>query len=451
MITALKDVIKTANGFVILFNGQSERFDTSIQQMIREMEAMFGKGFWNHVILGVSFWAFDESSIMKRNHSGKTEQWWTDQMNQQLEEKFHIGIELEAVFIDSWAKQDWNLNDLCQQEAFDRETNKLWNLFNNLPDFEFKSIEDVLNELNECKAEVDCLNEAFKNNLTDINLHIQQLESKTDAQSSHIQQLESDIDDLGAENVKRMSEIHKNELDIDDISVRFRGKVEEFACPAGQNNLLGEGLCSLQTRVDLLTELPLGTIIPWVIKPSLDTDDGLAADLPRGWLRCDGTTIPEPSLWHGSRTPNLNGDGLFLRGGADSLALEIEVDQLQDHLHNDNGHKHADSGHSHSDSGHTHTDAGHTHPYNNTYSDYPTNSGVYDGNGRGAKQQYHVAHSATTSSSKSNIQSSKANIQSSFANIQASSSGMGGVTDAYRRGGETRPKNMKVIYIMRIF
>merc|ERR1712096_63859 len=111
MITVLKDIIKTANGFIILFNGQSERFDASIQQMIREMEAMFGDRFWNWVILGVSFWKYDESSIMARNHSGKTEEWWAKQMNDQLEEEFHIGKELDAVFIDSWAKQDWNLDD----------------------------------------------------------------------------------------------------------------------------------------------------------------------------------------------------------------------------------------------------------------------------------------------------------------------------------------------------
>ena len=59
MVEALKDIIKTANGFVLLFNGQSERFDAKAQQMIREMEALFGNGFWDHVVLGVSFWHFD--------------------------------------------------------------------------------------------------------------------------------------------------------------------------------------------------------------------------------------------------------------------------------------------------------------------------------------------------------------------------------------------------------
>ena len=71
MVDALKDIIKTANGFVLLFNGQSERFDAKAQQMIREMEALFGNGFWDHVVLGVSFWHFDYNSIQGRNNSGK--------------------------------------------------------------------------------------------------------------------------------------------------------------------------------------------------------------------------------------------------------------------------------------------------------------------------------------------------------------------------------------------
>ena len=50
-------------------------------------------------------------------------------MNAQLKEKFHLENDLQAVFIDSWAKQDWNLADTLQQEAFDRETAKLWEIF----------------------------------------------------------------------------------------------------------------------------------------------------------------------------------------------------------------------------------------------------------------------------------------------------------------------------------
>jgi len=34
--------------------------------MLREMEALFGKKMWNHIVVGVSFWSFDEDEIQDR-------------------------------------------------------------------------------------------------------------------------------------------------------------------------------------------------------------------------------------------------------------------------------------------------------------------------------------------------------------------------------------------------
>ena len=38
MVDVLKEKVKTANGFVLLFNGENERFDSKAQQMLREFE-----------------------------------------------------------------------------------------------------------------------------------------------------------------------------------------------------------------------------------------------------------------------------------------------------------------------------------------------------------------------------------------------------------------------------
>ena len=66
MIHILKDSLLTTNGFVLLFKGTDDRFDASLQQMLRDVEIMFGKSFWDHVILGFSFWAYDDRSIANR-------------------------------------------------------------------------------------------------------------------------------------------------------------------------------------------------------------------------------------------------------------------------------------------------------------------------------------------------------------------------------------------------
>ena len=138
MLKGFADVIKTTNSFVILLNGKFPRVDPNIHKMLTKLEAVFGKEMWNHVILGVSFWSYKDSAIMERTRSGKTEEWLKEALNTELQEKFNIGREVDAVFIDSWAKQPFNLNDTTQQKAFDRETKKLWNIFHKMKDFEFK-------------------------------------------------------------------------------------------------------------------------------------------------------------------------------------------------------------------------------------------------------------------------------------------------------------------------
>ena len=43
------------------------RLDASLQQMMREMEALFGDEMWDHVVVGVSFWSYDLDDVEERN------------------------------------------------------------------------------------------------------------------------------------------------------------------------------------------------------------------------------------------------------------------------------------------------------------------------------------------------------------------------------------------------
>ena len=72
-------------------------------------------------------------------------------MNEALKEKNHIPHNLEGVFIDSWAT--FEPDDPYQQEAYTRETAKLWDFFSTKERFEFKSMQDILDELYECKED----------------------------------------------------------------------------------------------------------------------------------------------------------------------------------------------------------------------------------------------------------------------------------------------------------
>ena len=67
MVRTLKDDVKTTNGFLLLFNGQQARFDSLLQQMLRDLQIMFGENVWNHVMIGFTHWPYDSKSAKRRN------------------------------------------------------------------------------------------------------------------------------------------------------------------------------------------------------------------------------------------------------------------------------------------------------------------------------------------------------------------------------------------------
>ena len=188
-----------------------------------------------------------------------------------------------------------------------------------------------------------------------------------------------------------------------------------------------------EPQKDLLDSVPLGSILPWVNKPSEGSPH--QEDLPLGFALCDGSPITE-GVWQGQLTPDLTTTGKFLRGGDFAQVLDMEEAMIGDHVH-------IDSGHSHSDAGHTHEDGGHTHPYEDKYIQKAQSmNGV--GTSQTAKSNY--LYDQSTSST------SYANISTSYASIENSTSGMGGVSTkgGKRVGEEGHPSNMRVLFIMKV-
>ena len=247
------------------------RIDSSLQQMIREMQSLFGKeNFWGHTILGVSHWSYSQQDIYERNATGKSEEAWLADTNAFLDEEFAIGYSLDAVFIDSWAKMPFNLGDQGQQDAFNREAGKLWDFTMTMEPFDFMTIEDVLLELDHCK-------ETVENDIAELQSQVAQLQDNDN-------RLESNF----------------------------------------------------QTTITNL--MPIGTILPWTSKPLdsfLKTADSKApsVSVPPGWIECDGSVITE-GPWVGYHAPDLNTEHYFLRGGSRSEAMDIEMDTIIDHKHN---------------------------------------------------------------------------------------------------------------------
>ena len=157
------------------------------------------------------------------------------------------------------------------------------------------------------------------------------------------------------------------------------------------------------------------------------------ATIPSGWQRCDGSNITE-GPFASLNTPDLNGERYFLRGGDDSTVTTTENDMVQDHTHDVD-----DPGHSHS------TGSAGAKSTGLDVAEYDKNVGAksednlygrcFETQGYGCYHWYYdtaSSHSHTVNRADSGIN-------------------VGSVSSSYNKGSETRPKNMAVIYIMRIF
>jgi regulator of replication initiation timing len=208
-----------------------------------------------------------------------------------------------------------------QQDAFDRETGILWNFATTVQEFAFKSIQDVLEENDQLKRENAHLKDILESNITEI-LKVQEEHTKelTNLQINQGHTSDS-IVHLEETTLEKFSEYDEN------IST-FAAKMEEHGDKITANTdaiiHLDANIVSLNSSMALLEKLPLGTIIAW---KELDADGH-----PRNWVECDGRTI-QLGPWAGLSTPDINKSKRFLRGGTSYEAFEIEEDAFQEHHH----------------------------------------------------------------------------------------------------------------------
>ena len=163
---------------------------------------------------------------------------------------------------------------------------------------------------------------------------------------------------------------------------------------------------------------PIGIIFPWTPYPD-GSKKNISAKLPECYVPCDGSRITL-GVWKGHRTPDLNNSNRFLRGGSISEVLTLQEDAIQKHSHEAQV-----------------TDPGHFHRYDDKWPSC----------GRYRQHGHHGPTGCDTSNDRFD--------DSHWSDTGKKTTGIGvditnNIKGAKYDQNETRPKNMKVVYVMRV-
>merc|ERR1711892_713229 len=176
MLDVLKNTIKHSSTILLVLKGTENKFTKGLQDMLTKMSSIFGQQWWDFMVIGVSFWKFDQESIDGRAEeceyypdSCKDEAWFMREINKELQEKFHIEKDFTFSFIDSWSQTKPNDEDEIQQDHFQEEAGILWDeTISRNSSFVFKGIDDVLDENAEMRERIKWLEEVITNNITEL-------------------------------------------------------------------------------------------------------------------------------------------------------------------------------------------------------------------------------------------------------------------------------------------
>jgi len=346
MMAVLNKEVGSANLILLLIKGTETRLGGELQQMIREMRALFGEKMWNNLVIGVSFWSFKTDLVNYRESTCKwspdncrNEEWFETSMKSILHEKFHIKEDLPFVFLDSWAKHPMNVNDEDQKEMFDKESRKLWNLAKQTTPFKFMTVNDVLHENHAIKKRNAELKEIINNEIEDIKKRIDSTDNELNNVSTAYVDIEKIIHDhkdkIGKmfemiNNLNDSSEVAINKIieDFDSITAKFDKKLKDV-----QENASRQVTKVEKTSSDILKQMTDLKKESHSVQKSLTNEIQERRNLNK-IIRDDVSKNMEAATKIGTKVAIVEKDLSFLNGGQTNLnnekkSLQISVSGLK--------------------------------------------------------------------------------------------------------------------------
>ena len=197
LVDVLKNDFRYINVFVICFQETDDRMKISMKRMLNLFQKMFGKKFWNNVILEATKWNHNpvKANIRAQYRKDgkpypKTEENWTKQFNNILKKELGVSKDLKSVFIDSHYDKEYPR----EVQEFKKNTDSLLNYLNTFQPFPTKDIDAVLPELaelNKTLHDIRNKNSNIKDELSRAKNKINSLETNITLKIGQIDHLES--------------------------------------------------------------------------------------------------------------------------------------------------------------------------------------------------------------------------------------------------------------------
>ena len=162
------------------------------------------------MMVGVTKWKYSQTAIDERqadcdyygdpSDNCKNEAWFIREMSAQFNEKFDLSRNFTFAFMDSFSQAGPAQNDQVQQEHWIEETSKLWTEATQRNEtFDFKTIDDVLEENAACKEEVLRLTDIIDEEIANLQKDVQHNSDTISAVASTVAINSKHIDDNSEE------------------------------------------------------------------------------------------------------------------------------------------------------------------------------------------------------------------------------------------------------------
>ena len=102
----------------------------------------------------------------------KDENYYKQEINNQLQKQYDLDLEIPLVFIDSDSQSQLHKKDGNEQQVFIKEASKLWEFALNQKELSFKGVGSLLRENEELRKEMSQINFGITDNITELSIKL---------------------------------------------------------------------------------------------------------------------------------------------------------------------------------------------------------------------------------------------------------------------------------------